>query len=172
MIGGNSVRTWLVGAVGTGVVLFFFGGSACSLFGGGGIEHSGAYTVQRPKDWRALDHGDSDEAFRLPSGNLVTLTSSCDKDTNVSLSLLTKQLLIGARHINVIKQIPMTVQQKEALYSSLRASYENVPFNIEAVVLTRDTCIFDFTLLSPKPIPEKDIEQFLVFVKSFSYGKP
>jgi hypothetical protein len=172
MMVNGSVRSWFFGFVGTSAVVLVVGSVGCSMFGGEeGIQHSGAYTISPPREWRSQDHGEGDQAYRLPSGNLVTLTSSCDKDTRVPLALLTKQLLIGARHITVVKQTPLLVRNKEALYSSLHATYENVPFNIEAVVLTRESCIFDFTLLSPKPIPEKDLQQFLEFVKSFNYGK-
>ena len=50
--------------------------TGCALlgFGGGGddLVHTQTYRVNAPKQWTAIEHGESDHAYRLPSGDIAT----------------------------------------------------------------------------------------------------
>jgi len=148
------------------------GGVGCSLFGGGGsgIRRAKWYTVNPPTEWQASDRYESDQAYKLPSGSVVTLTSSCDRRTD-SLELLTRHLLIGTRNVVMKKRETFKVSETEGMYSSVSATLEGVPINLELFVLPKDSCVFDFTLLSRETISDNELEQFLSFIKSFSHGK-
>ena len=84
--------------------------------------------------------------------------------------ILTKQLLMGARNIQVEKRQTLLVSGKDALYSSVKATLDGVPFHLEIVVVPYQNCVFDFTLLNQKEIPEGEKRQFFSFVNSLQYG--
>ena len=63
------------------------------------------------------------------------------------------------------------VAGSEGLLSSVRVTEGNHIIYLTLFVLTKDACIFDFSLVSPKPISEKESSDFVNFVQSFTYGK-
>jgi hypothetical protein len=146
--------------------------NGCAMFGGeSGIQRNQNYRVVPASGWTAIDaHGESDQAFKLKSGNIATVTSSCHRDTNSSLELMTKHLLLGARHIHMEKQSRVTIDDKEGLHSELTAAYEGKRFYLNLFVLPHHDCIFDFSLMSPNPINPGDKQEFVSFVQSFKYG--
>lgn len=152
-----------------GLVVF----SNCGLLGGGGSElvRSDNYRVVPPSHWKAIDRHESDKAFRLPSNNVVTVTSSCNRATDVPLDVLTRHLLIGGRNIESVEKRNITVDGAEGLFSRVRANYDKVRAYLLLFVLPKEGCVYDFSLVSNKLIPDRDIDDFLVFVKSFHYGK-
>jgi hypothetical protein len=147
--------------------------SGCALFGGGEekINRAKNYRVTPPKDWKEIDSSNqSDQAYKLPSGNVVTLTSSCKPNRSQSLDVLTRHLLLGARNVSYEKQDIYLIAGHEGLYSSVKAKMEGVPFSLELFVLPSNTCVFDFSLMSPKMISETDKADFISFFKSFKNG--
>ena len=150
----------------------FLFSTGCSLFGGGGLEHADGFSALAPSGWKAQEKGDSDYAYRTPQGSVATLTSSCDSEINTTqLESLTRHLLFGARNIEFESRKNMPINGTDGLYSQLSATYGKVPFKLLVFVWPHENCVFDFTLLNPKAISEKDQTEFLEFIKSFNYGK-
>jgi hypothetical protein len=147
---------------------------SCALLGGGGEgtwARSEQYTVTAPASWTVREKESSDRAYRLSSGNIATLTSSCNRNPGTPLPLLTKHLLFGTRNLVVERREPITVDGKEGLLSKVRASMDGAKFQMMLVVTVNAGCVFDFTLVSPKDLPERDESEFLTFVRSFRNGK-
>ena len=120
-----------------------------------------------PARWARAQKEESDYAYRLPSGAIAAVASACNRPLNLPLEALTRNLLIGMRKIDIDKQ----ERVHGGLHSVLKATLEGVPFNLELFVLQRGDCVFDFSLISPKPIPAPESQEFLGLVKSFDYGK-
>ena len=146
---------------------------ACALFGGGG-EGSWAraekYSVTAPPSWRIRNKESSDRAYQLPSGNVATLTSSCNRNPDTPLPILTKHLLFGTRNVVYERKEPITVDGAQGLLSKVRTTMDGSKFHMELVVVVKNGCVFDFTLVSPKDLPDGDESDFLTFVRSFRYG--
>jgi hypothetical protein len=87
------------------------------------------------------------------------------------LEVLTRHLLIGTRDVEYRKQERIRVGASEGLHSSVRATLEGVPFRFEFFVISKNQCIFDFSLMSPKEISTSELGQFVSFFKSFRYGQ-
>lgn len=153
----------------SGLLLF----AQCGLLGGGGNEivRSTDYRVTPLPNWKAIDRFESDKAFRLPSNNVVTITSSCKGVSEVPLDVLTRQLLIGGRNLEWVEKRNISVDGANGLFSRLRATYDNVRAYLIVFVLPKEGCVYDFSLMSNKMIPDADIDDFLIFIKSFHYGK-
>lgn len=115
-----------------------------------------------------LERGDY--AYRTPTGNGVTVASSCERYSEAPLKVLTRQLLFGSRDIDYKKQEPMEIDGVEALYTSLSAKTEGVPIFMEIVVLSKLQCVFDISLVGKKQLNDSEMIEFLAFAKSFHYG--
>lgn len=140
-------------------------------FGGGKIIRASDYDAAVPEGWKEHEKGESDRAYRLPSGSLVTVTSSCHKHADADLHVLTRHLLMGTRDVSFRKQSYLEVNGAKGLYSSVEARLDRKPIRFEVFVISKNDCIFDFTLMNRGRIPEKDILDFQSFFTSFRYGK-
>lgn len=144
------------------------------MFGGGGgdtLSRARGYKVTPPVTWKAENKREADQAYVTPAGSVATLTSSCQRDSTAPLDALTRHLLMGARKAKFKSKETMTVDGVDGMLSTVTAKYDGVAFNMVLFVLPKDGCIFDFTLLNPKPIAASDVDAFKTFVNSFQYGK-
>ena len=146
--------------------------SGCALFGGGGgnLPKAKGYQIDAPERWQEMEKADSDYAYRLPSGNLATLNSSCSRNSQAPLEVLTKHLLFGARNVEYLERQKIDVRGDVGLLSRVAATTEGVPFQLLIFVLPKNGCVFHFSLVTPRDIAQADRQEFLAFVKSFRYG--
>lgn len=145
--------------------------AGCAIFGGSDkLVRAKGYFVSPPAGWRELDRGESDRAFRLKSGALATFVGSCNRNSDASLEILTRHLLIGMRSIQYQSQTRATYGGGEALVSRLKGTEDGVRFNLEVAVVKKEGCVFDFTLVSPKEIPAAESAEFQAFLRSFRHG--
>jgi hypothetical protein len=150
--------------------LILLGG--CALIGGStDIEHASAYVISAPSDWTLTNRGESDKAYVLPSGNRVSLVSSCNRDPEAPLEILTRHLLMGTRNVGTISRQKRKIGGNDGLYSKVTARLEGKPFHLEIFVTAQNRCVFDFSLVSPGSIPEADTASFESFIRSFSFAK-
>jgi hypothetical protein len=146
--------------------------SACALLGGGtDIERASGYEVQMPAGWASTNRAESDRAYRLPSGNRVTLVSSCHRNPEAPLEVLTRHLLMGTRGVYFSSKEKKRFGNNEGLYSKVQAHLEGKPFHLSIFIMAKSDCVFDFTLMSPREISPSDSEEFETFISSFHYGK-
>ena len=155
----------------------FFAAGGCALFLGRGPDDRGLslkrlndYSITPPAHWLSIDRADSDAAFRLRSGNTSTVTSSCERDANQPLNLLTKHLLIGARRIHIQKQETIKVDGVEGMYSHVRAHLENKLFDLHLFVLSSRNCVVDFSLMSPTGVSADEVKEFKDFFGSYKHA--
>jgi len=147
--------------------------SSCAIFGGGesGLKRASSYQLKAPQGWETLKtKGESDRAYRLPSGSAVSVISSCTKNLDTSLKVLTRQLLIGMREIKVINELTLLIQNGAGLYSSVKAKSEDKTVHLGVIVIKKEKCIFDFTLISGNPLSQKETAEFITFCQSLQYG--
>lgn len=167
----KATRSWILFCLG---VVSTIGMQGCAIFGSTEIQAQKAdgYGIAAPKQWVPKDKGDGDYAYRLPSGSIVSLNSSCNRHLDVGLDVLTRQLLIGSRNVHYFRTDKMQIDKDDGLLTKVDASYEGVPFHLLLFVLRGQKCIFDFSLVSPKVVSSEEEQDFINFIKSFRYGKP
>lgn len=78
---------------------------------------------------------------------------------------------MGTRDVNFRRQSYLEVGGGRGLYSSVDARLDRKPIRFEVFVISKDDCVFDFTLMNRGEIPERDIREFQNFFSSFRYGK-
>lgn len=155
-------------------VLFFmaFTLSSCAIFGGGetGLKRASDYQLEVPEDWEKLkSKGETDRAFRLPSGNAVTVISSCKTRRGGNLKVLSRQLLIGTRNRKILQEKQFEVSEGSGLFSSVKANLDGKRVYLGLVVIKKRGCVFDFTLMSSSPLPQEELDEFLSFAKTLEY---
>ena len=132
-------------------------------------DHAVGYSLVAPTPWVTQGKTQGDRAYLLPSGCVVTMTSSCSRSADAPLDVLTKHLLIGSRHVAIEKRETWIVDGTQGLHSKLKATFEGKPFFLELFVLPKAGCVFDFTLISKSPLAANDSQQFSEFIRSFHY---
>lgn len=145
----------------------------CALFGGGNetVKRVKGYHISPPSTWTARETGnESDKAYKTSRGSVATITSSCQRNANAPLEVLTKHLLLGARKITYQERERIVVDGSEGLFSSAKATLDGVPFYLMLFVLPHHECVFDFSLVSPKSIAEAEKQEFASFIRSYKYG--
>lgn len=146
--------------------------SSCAIFGGGetGLKRASDYHLDVPADWERLkSKGETDKAFRLPSGNAVTVISSCKTRRGGNLKVLSQQLLIGTRNKKILQEKPFEVSGGSGLFSSVKATLDGKRVYLGLVVIKERGCVFDFTLMSSSPLPQEELDEFLTFAKTLEY---
>ncbi len=144
----------------------------CSLIGGGaGLEHADGYELVAPEGWKRKGREESDRAYKLASGNIATLTSSCNENPSAPLDVLTRHLLMGTRNTTIKKREKVQWGPNEGLFTDVTAKLEGAPFHLNLFVIAKAGCVFDFSLVSPGEISQADSQAFQEWVASFKYGR-
>lgn len=142
----------------------------CAFLGSGpDIVHASGYQFHAPSSWKKMEPGESDHAYRLPSNDIATLTSSCHGHPDAPLEILTRHLLFGTHDAKIAEQRHISVNGIPALRTEVRETLDGKAFSLILVVLSKNGCVFDFDLLSPKTIGDREDQEFMRFTESFSF---
>lgn len=147
--------------------------NSCAILGGGEskIKRADDYNLSVPSNWKQLSSkGDSDRAYQTSTNNSVSVTSHCDRNNEASLTVLTRQILIGTRNVKILEQNEILINGGRGLYSSVEAVSDGTKFFLGIGVVKKLGCVFDFSLVSPKPLNQEQKKEFLTFIKSIEYG--
>ena len=144
----------------------------CSLVGGTpGLNHASGFSSSAPDDWKQISQKDSDEAYALPSGSIVTLVSSCDHRSQAPLEALSNQLLIGSRNRKIYTRTAERIGSRDGLWTSSQVEVESTPIQLTFFVTKSADCVFDFSLMKKGDIPKGDTAEFRKYISTFQYGK-
>lgn len=101
-------------------------------------------------DWRRIDVGDANLAFRHREGGTLLANSMCGADhiEDVPLDVLTNQLLFGVEERREIERKELTLDDRAALRTHLVGSLDGVPVELDLVVIKKDGCTYDFQLIT------------------------
>lgn len=145
----------------------------CAMFGGGSeIQRAKDVSFKAPNGWEKTDKAESDHAFKTKYASIATLTSSCNRNPDAPLEVLTRHLLIGERNYRITKKRTVAVGGKDGLLSQVEIPRGKGKGNLNLLlfVVSKDECIFDFSLISPKAISEPEEQEFVSFIQSLRYG--
>ncbi len=145
---------------------------SCALFSSSGLQRAKGYSVFPHKNWVVEQRAESDSAFRTTYGNIVTLTSSCERDSRAPLELLTKHLLMGTRDVVYTQRTRHSINGNEGMHSSVVGVLNGISIYMELFVVTAKNCIFDFSLLGKKALSTEEVEEFKTFVRSLTFEEP
>ncbi len=76
--------------------------------------------------------------------------SSCDPALDIPLKALRGHLLIGFTERDVVEEVLVPMDGREALRTHLTAKLDGVPREILLQILKKDDCVYDFGLVTPR----------------------
>ncbi len=80
---------------------------------------------------------------------IVQVNSTCAADSDVPLTALTNHLLIGFTEREIRSQETHPLDEREALVTNVNAKLDGVPRSLLLVVLKKDGCVYDMSLITP-----------------------
>lgn len=121
--------------------------------------------------WQRLKNENPGIVFKHQStGSTLATEALCGAAfEDLSLKVLSGQLLAGLENVQKIKEESWVLSGREALYTELQANLDGVPVLLNLVVLKKNRCQFDFLNVAPLKEARPVTEDFLKFVKGFDY---
>ena len=120
-----------------------------------------------PSAWRRVQIGDGKLAFHHGDGGAILVNGTCEPGNDVSLDLLTSQMLMGVRDRREISRAPLTLDGRLAQRLRIDGTLDGVAIALDLVVLKKDGCVFDLALAASPRVFEarrRDFERlFLAF---------
>lgn len=141
---------------------------------------SANYSITPPSEpWRSVPVGESpnsidalkaDLAFEdTRSGAIISLNSLCRKYTEASLDELSRNLVLGVKNKQVVRERFFDLDGQKAKDTTINGEVEKAKVQIRTVVTKRNLCTYDFILVAvPEQIPQSEpaFEKFLASFKS------
>ena len=109
------------------------------------------YALRPPSGgWKPVSLDENDLAWiSTTSEHSLAVDSTCARDEDAPLNVLTNHLLMGFTERDLIDQRMERIDGREALRSRYAAKLDGVPVELELVVMKKDGCVYDFVYLSP-----------------------
>ena len=127
--------------------------SACG--GGAQFHHSvvdtGDVRYRMPPPGDAFEQAvvdDYDLAYSHQALGTMGVHATCRDFEDVPLRALLNQLLFGTTDRQRLEQETVTLDGRGALHARYRLALDGVPLYLEAFVLSKNGCLFDFTLVT------------------------
>ncbi|MCB9707764.1 MAG: hypothetical protein H6714_03085 [Myxococcales bacterium] len=150
----------------------------CTQCGAGQL-HNGRYNDSEASyrvgrlgpSWQRIDvDDDNDLAWHNPrAGAVIQVNASCSRDLDIPLVALTNHLLMGFTERHIRSQQLIALDSREALLTRLDASLDGQPRELALVVLKKNGCVFDFSLIARPSARSGDLfSSFKTFVSGFS----
>ncbi|MFC2075077.1 hypothetical protein ACFLRA_02255 [Bdellovibrionota bacterium] len=101
------------------------------------------------------------------TGATISLNSTCEKYQDSPLKHLMKNLIAGIPDKKIIKDKTFKLDGREALRTELSATADGVPVKVEAVVMRKNFCVYDFMHSAQPKYFAKSKKDFDKFLESF-----
>jgi hypothetical protein len=116
-----------------------------------------------PAAWQRVQVADGHLAFHHRAGGTIVASANCDRFIDLSLDLLTNQLLYGVEGRQELGRTRIPLDGRIALRTRMNGALDGVPIALDMVVLKKDGCTYDLVLASsPKDqrLRQPDFERF------------
>lgn len=110
-----------------------------------------AYTVGRPGDaWSQLEVSDNHVAWQQDqtTSSIIQVNGRCDDALDIPLQALRAHLLVGFTERAFRSEQIVELDGREALRTQVAAKLDGVARELDLVVLKKDGCVYDFSLIA------------------------
>lgn len=145
-------------------------GCAGGLRGGVFSKAGVSYRVAAPdaSAWQPVSFSDNDVAWSARrSGHMLAMNAVCKGQEDAPLDVLTRHLLFGFTEKERLERLEVSLDGRQALRTTWRASLDGVPVEMELVVLKKDGCVHDLTYVSPPGERGAHQAEFEALVRGF-----
>lgn len=123
-------------------------------------------------DWRQGKVGKYKVLVLYSDQHRSTIESDafCDQSFNdASLQVLTNHLHTGISEKKALSETPLMLDGRAALRNVVQGRVDGVKIVLDSVVIKKDSCMFDFVLISPPAEYPQAVGDFESFFKGFRY---
>lgn len=104
-----------------------------------------------PPDWKQVGVRENDLAFvSADRAHSMAVNATCEGHQDAPLQVLTQHLLMGFTERQLVSQETRPLDGRDSLHSHYTAKLDGVPIELLLVVMKKDSCVYDFTYLSPR----------------------
>ena len=130
--------------VGLLVTLLLAGCGGGRFLNGAYLDETKGFRVVIPPGWERVQVEGADLALRQPGSRVtVAVAASCPPAEEAEPAVLTRHLLFGLRHRELIRQEPVSVDGATGLKTLLLAKTGGTSVLVQAVVVRRGNCLYD-----------------------------
>lgn len=108
------------------------------------------YRIGNPgQGFQKVEVGENDLAYWLPEdGATIGVHSTCRDFDDVPARALLNHLLFGTTDRQLVSSETMALDGRGALHAVYELALDGVPVRLEVIVLSKDGCVFDFSLVT------------------------
>ena len=99
--------------------------------------------------WERAHVSDEADLAWVDGDRVLHASGSCDPRLDIPLQALTNHLLIGFTERDIESETLREFNGREALVTRVSAKLDGVPREMELVVLKKNECVYDFSLVAP-----------------------
>jgi hypothetical protein len=153
------------------VLIFFIFAASCVTVNVGEdapkkSSHIQFITPEKPFEEHQLLNADKAWVSKT-TGNVISFTSECPKNSDPSLELLTKETLQSLDHVEVIDKKSFSFNGREATKTSAKGSIDGVPLSLNAVVFKKNNCNYRIIYSGLRNQINAEEKYFEDFLKDF-----
>lgn len=118
-----------------------------------------------PAGWQRQHVAAGALAFHHKDGGTIAAHGSCERADDVPLDVLTNHLLIGVESRYERSRQGLTLDGRAALRTRVDAELDGVPVTLDLVVVKKDGCVYDLSMVaSPAAFAARrpDFDRFVV----------
>ncbi len=132
---------------------------ACAVGCGGGTTFDGSmvrgpelsYRIGSPgQSWSKIEVSDNHVAWRSDArpSSIIQVNGRCDEALDIPLQALRAHLLVGFTERDFRSEDRIDLDGREALRTQVAAKLDGVRRELDLVVLKKDGCVYDFSLIA------------------------
>lgn len=128
------------------------------------------YQILSPEqNWKAVESGGADYAwYNKDLGGIIYVDSNCKRQfEDRPLRDSTISLLAGIATGTSISEYPILLDGREALMTIQKAKVDGIDVHIAAVVMSKNSCLYDFLYIAPPHRFNYGLNQFNDTIYSF-----
>lgn len=121
-------------------------------------------------DWRPHGEKNSQVAWRhRDDPSVIQVRSQCQEHGDSNLEQFTDHLRIDFRSWDVVEQRFVTLENREALRSTVDANLDGAPVKMELIVLKKNGCLFDLSYIAIPSAYTSGLASFERVVDGFAF---
>lgn len=152
------------------LTLLFIFIQACSFTGEDSLRKSESYSLNfRAKGWSSINAKGADHAYLSnETSSILVVNSLCGLYEATSLSHLTSNMMGGIENISIQSTEERKLVKRKSLRTYAAGEIDGVPISLIIETVRKDSCIYDFALISStKEVRAKDEKSLNQLLSSF-----
>lgn len=120
-----------------------------------------------PSEWTRVALAGDRVVFHHAHGGTIAASGNCNGGEDAPLEVLANHLVFGVEPRRVLTTEALRLDDRGALLQQIEGSLDGVPVAMTLVVLKKDGCVFDLTLVGARDAVARRGADFRAFFRDF-----